>query len=70
MREELTSLLAPRQLGFDIKVGAETAVHAARMYAGDLDDNHWITKLDFKNDFNSLRRDKMLLAMRELAPAL
>ena len=70
VREELTSLLAPRQLGFGIKGGAEAAVHAARMYAGDLDDNHWIVKLDFKNAFNSLRRDKMLLAVHELAPAL
>ena len=70
VREELTSLLAPRQLGFGIKGGAEAAVHAARLYAGDLDDNHWIVKLDFKNAFNSLRRDKLLLAVRELAPAL
>ena len=70
VREELTPLLAPRQLGFGIKGGAEAAVHAARMYAGDLDDNHWIVKLDFRNAFNSLRRDKMLLAVRELAPAL
>ena len=70
VREELTSLLAPRQLGFGIKGGAEAAVHAARMYAGDLDDNHWIVKLDFKNAFNSLRRDKMLLAVHELAPTL
>ena len=70
VREELTPLLAPRQLGFGIKGGAEAAVHAARMYAGDLDDNHWIVKLDFRSAFNSLRRDKMLLAVRELAPAL
>ena len=50
--------------------GAEAAVHATWMYAGDLDDNHWIVKLDFKNVFNSLRRDKMLLAVHELAPTL
>ena len=65
VREELTSLLAPWQLGFDIKVGAEAAVHATGMYASDLDDNHWIMKLDFKNDFNSFCRDKRLLAVRE-----
>ena len=53
VRDELTSLLAPQQLGFGIKGGAEAAVHAARMYA-----------------FNSLRRDRMLLAVQELAPAL
>ena len=70
VKEDLTSLLAPRQLGFGIKGGAEAAVHAARMFVSDLDDNHWIVKLDFKNAFNSLRRDKMLLAVRELAPAL
>ena len=70
VKEELTSLLALRQFRFGIKGGAEAAVHAARMYAGDRDDNHWIVKLDFKNAFNSLRRDKMLLAVHELAPAL
>ena len=66
VREELASLLAPWQLGVCIKGGAEAAVHTARMYAGD----HWIVKLDFKNAFNSLRRDKMLLAVSDLAPAL
>ena len=70
VKEELTSLLAPQQLGFGIKGGAEAAVHAARMYAGDLDDHHWIGKLGLKNAFNYLRRDKMLLAIWELAPAL
>ena len=70
VREDLTPLLAPQQLGSGIKGGAEAAVHATQMYAGDLDDNHWIVKLDFNNAFNSLRRGKMLLAMRELAPAL
>lgn len=29
VREELTSLLTPRQLGFDAKGGAKAAVHAA-----------------------------------------
>ena len=53
VKEELTSLLAPQQLGFGTKGGAEAAVHADRMYA-----------------FNSLRRDRMLLAIQELAPAL
>ena len=65
-----TSLLAPQQLDFVIRGGAEVVVHAARMYAGDLDEHHWVGKLDFKNAFNCLRRDKMLLGVRELAPAL
>ena len=33
--------------------GAESALHAAWMYASDLDENHWIVKLNFKNTFNS-----------------
>ena len=70
VKKELTSLLVPQQLGFGTKGGAEAAVHAARMYAGDIDEHHYIVKLDFKNAFNSLRRDKMLLAVRNLAPAL
>ena len=37
---------------------------------GDLDDNHWILKLGFKNVFNSLCSDKILLAVCELALAL
>ena len=40
VKEELTFLLAAQQLGFVIKGGVEAAVHAARMYAGDLDDHH------------------------------
>ena len=39
VRVELMPLLAPWQLRFGIKGGAEAAVHAAWMYAGDLD-NH------------------------------
>ena len=48
--------------------GAETAVLAARMYAGKHKDHHWIIKLDFNNTINSLWRDKMLLTVQELAP--
>ena len=39
------------------------------MYAGDLNDNHWIVKLDFKNAFNSMHRNKKLMAVCELALA-
>ena len=55
VREELTSLLELQQLRLGIRGGggAESALHAAWMYAGDLDENHWIMKLNFKNTFNS-----------------
>ena len=36
VRDEMTDLLAPRQLGFGVKGGAEAAVHAARVYLRNL----------------------------------
>ena len=70
MMEEMGELLAPRQLGYGVRGGAEAAVHAARLYLYDLDPTKVVLKLDFKNAFNSIRRDKMLEAVQELAPGL
>ena len=69
VRYDITNLLAPRQLGFNITSGAEAAVHAATIYVHDLDEN-CILKIDFRIAFNMLRRDKMLLAMKDHAPGL
>lgn len=60
-------LLSPRQLGYGVRGGAEAA---ARLYLHDLDPTKAVLKLDFKNAFNSIRRDKMLEAVQELAPGL
>ena len=68
--KEMGELLVPRQLGYGVKMGAETAVHAARIYLRDLDPSKAVLKLDFRNAFNSIRRDKMLGAVREHAPEL
>ena len=32
VRDEMSDLLAPRQLGYGVKGGAEAAVHAARFW--------------------------------------
>ena len=53
-----------------MKKGAEAAVHAARLYLRNLHPNNALLKLDFRNAFNSIRRDKMLEALRRLAPCL
>ena len=45
--------------------GAEAAINAARHYLHNINP---IMKLDFKNAFNSVCRDKMLSAVLELAP--
>ena len=68
--EDMGSLLAPRQLGYGIRGGCEAAVHAARLYLLNINPNHVLLKLDFRNAFNSVRRDKMLEAVQDLAPEL
>ena len=66
----MANLLAPLQLGFGVKRGAEGAVHAARRFLETFQNDQLLLKLNFKNAFNSLRRDKMLQAVEELAPSL
>ena len=46
VKDQMSSLLAPRQLGFGVKGGAEAAVHAARMYVQDLGTSRGLLKLD------------------------
>jgi len=53
-------LLAPSQSGFGIKGGAEAAAHATRRYLQDMPSDHILLKLDFKNAFNSMRRNVIL----------
>ena len=64
------TLLAPRQLGYGIKGGCEAAVHSVKLYLDTLNPNQALLKLDFRNAFNSIRRDKMLEAVQDLAPDL
>ena len=57
---EMLDLLAPDQLGFGVRGGAEAAVHSGRLYLHNLDPHQAFLKLDFKNTFNSVCRDKFL----------
>ena len=68
--EDMGSLLFPLQLGFGTPKGAEAAVHAARSFLSGMEEGHLMLKLDFKNAFNSIRRDKMLYAVLEKAPQI
>ena len=67
---DMTTLLSPRQLGYGVRGGAEAAVHATRIFLNNLVPSHSVVKLDFKNAFNSIRRDRMLQTVRDLAPEL
>jgi len=66
--EDMAKLLAPRQLGYGVLGGAEAAVHAARQYITNIQPQDAVVKLDFRNAFNSVRRDKMLEAVQTFAP--
>ena len=68
--QRMGSLLAPLQLGYGTPLGAEAAAHSARLYLSNLPSDQVLLKLDFKNAFNSVRRDKMLEAIEEFAPEL
>ena len=62
--------LAPKQLGYGTPLGGEAAAHAARIYLHNMAPDHLMLKLDFRNAFNCLRRDRMLEAVRNWAPEL
>ena len=62
--------LAPQQLGCGVPLGCEAAAHATRLYLHNMSPGHLLLKLDFKNAFNTLRRDKMLESVKEYAPEL
>ena len=55
--------LRPVQLGCGTKAGCEAAVNAARTYLKNASESkpRILLKMDFRNAFNTLRRDKLLL---------
>ena len=64
--------LRPVQLGCGTKAGCEAAVHAARTYLTNASESkpRILLKMDFRNAFNTLRRDKLLTVIREQFPHL
>ena len=64
------ALLAPRQLGFGISGGAEAAVRAARRFLENMEHGQVFMKIDFRNAFNTLRRDCILEAVAKHFPEL
>ena len=68
--EQAAALLAPRQLGFGVPGGCESAVHVARRFVENIQPDQVLLKVDFKNAFNSIRRDSILEAVSKFTPAL
>jgi len=63
-------LLAPHQLGVGARGGAEALVHATRHYLYSKAEDKAFIKLDFKNAFNSVRRDRVWEAVSSSCPGL
>ena len=70
MVQSVGSALAPLQLGCGVPSGCEAAAHAARQYLESVPSNHVLLKVDFRNAFNSVRRDKILEAVKSSIPEL
>jgi hypothetical protein len=63
--------MAPLQLGVTVKGGMKAAAHATRLYLQDMPpSNCAMAKLDFKNAFNTIRRDSMLEAVHNAIPVI
>jgi Reverse transcriptase (RNA-dependent DNA polymerase) len=70
VRDRASQLLAPHQLGFGVSGGAESAVRAARRFVENMTPGQVFMKLDFKNAFNTLRRDTILEAVSRHFPEM
>jgi hypothetical protein len=63
-------LLAPGQLVFGVHGCAEAEVRAARRNVEKMKSGRLFVKIDFKNAFNTLRRDSILEAVAKHFPKL
>ena len=70
VEQSMGAYLAPLQLGFGTPRGAEAVAHVTRLYLQRAQEDHLLLKLDFKNAFNCLRRDKMVEAVLATASEL
>lgn len=70
IRTEAATMLQPNQLGFGVPQGCEAAAHAARAYISSLTEDQAVVKLDFKNAFNSVKREAILTAVQEHCPSI
>ena len=68
----ISQKLLPRQLGVGVKGGLKAAIHSTRRFLSlNKDSSSRIAiKLDFRNAFNSVRRDTMLSMVAKVAPSI
>ena len=65
------TLFHPHQLGVALPRGAEIGVHTLRQYiTSKHETDKVILKIDYKNAFNSIRRDKVLEKVKQYVPSI
>jgi len=67
---KMAARFLPFQLGFGVPRATEAAAHAARAYVSSMRPGQGLLKLDFKNAFNTVRRDNMFQAVHDEMPEL
>ena len=72
MGNQIAFKLRPTQFGFGMPVGCEAAVHATRRYLSQASEvlPRVLLKVDFKNAFNTFRRDCLLRVVKEQFPQI
>ena len=71
MKDKCPALLHPNQLGVALPGGAEIGVHTLRQYVNhNHSEDKLVAKIDFRNAFNSIRRDQLLTQVKEHTPSL
>lgn len=71
VKSDMINYLRPRQIGFGVKFGCESAVHAIRSYVRNPGNRCKLNlKVDVKNAFNSVERDIMLAEIKDKIPQL
>jgi len=66
----LVPILSPHQLGCGVQAGIDAAIHATRDLFSSASDSQIFLKLDFKNAFNTIRRDHIAETICKYAPKL
>ena len=64
VRSSALSVLAPLQLGVNVKGGCEAIIHAVSHLMNSPSNQRWILLLDFTNAFNSVDRQAMFAEIR------
>lgn len=67
--QSMGQVLRPMQPGYKSLGGAEVAVYATRLFVSETSEDRVLLKLDYKNAFNTIRRDALMAAVTEFIPA-